>query len=1171
MSNSTLPWRMLLLMSALAVLPFLPALSFAQETRAAIAGRVVDSTDAVIPAVVVRATNRGTNVTVSAESNADGNYEIPFLLPGMYRLTAELSGFKTFQREPIELRLGDRVRVDVQMQVGELAERVIVSAETPLIESATASMGQVIDERRMADMPIAHGNPYLLITLAPGVVYTRDPSLDRPFEPTHIVGYSMGGAPSNRNDIVMDGVSTAVFKIRTGGDAIAAYSPPADVVQEFKVQTVPFDASIGHTQGGVTSMAIKSGTNRLHGTLYHSLQNPILNSNLFFANRAGLERARFNYNRWGLSAQGPVMLPKIYNGRDRTFFSYGYEGMRDVRPSGGTYTVPTERERAGDFSALLALGSNYQIYDPSTARLLPDGRVQRDPLSGNTIPRSRISPIATNILSYWSPPNAPGTSDGRNNLVRENDPQLLNFYNHILRMDHNFSSSHRMFVRASYYKRWGLSPLRGYFRNVTTDGYHEWPHHGFSVDDVYHLSPLTFLNLRYGFVRLETGGGPAPDGIGFDLASLGFPRSYTDQISRDIRVFPQISISDYTGSRSNWTIEPQQQQSCEAHLASLRGNHTLRAGMDTRNFRTFNYPLGHSSTGLFNFAADWTRGPFNNSPASPKGQGLASMLLGLPASGGVDRNANFAEQSTVWSAYFQDDWKVTPRLTVNAGVRYEVEGPMTERFNRSVRGYDFNTPSPLENQVRAIYAAKPVLGVPVEQFRLTGGLTFAGVGGQPRALYSRDRNNLMPRAGFAYGWAAKTVIRGGYGIFFGSLGVGQWDVNQSGFSLRTNLIPSLDNGVTFVATLADPFPNGIQDPRGASDGLMTFVGRGISFFNERPAAPMQQRWQLSVQRELPQRVLFEAAYVGSTGSDLSTNLDYQPLPLEHLSRSPIRDNATINSLTQLAPSPFAGLLPGTALNAANISRVSLLSRGTYQHFTGLSTTENEGYSWYHALQLKTERRFAAGWTLNAGYTWSKSMVATGRLNGYLSPLEYVVSSEDRPHRLVVSGIFELPFGKGKKLLGAAPGVVDRVVGGWQVQGFYTAQTGPPLGFGNALFIGDIHDITLPAGQRSVERWFNVNAAFERDSRKQLAYNYRTLSQRFNDVRGDGTNQWDLSVIKNTRIRESMKVQFRAEFLNAFNHANFAAPNTRPISTAFGQVTSQAGYPRRIQLGLKILF
>ena len=486
-----------------------------------------------------------------------------------------------------------------------------------------------------------------------------------------------------------------------------------------------------------------------------------------------------------------------------------------------------------------------------------------------------------------------------------------------------------------------------------------------------------------------------------------------------------------------------------------------------------------------------------------------------------------------------------------------------------MRGYDFATTNPLDEAAKANYARNPIPELPVSQFHLAGGLTFPGVGSLPRTLYNRDVNNFMPRIGLAYSWGRMTVIRAGYGMFYGPLGNQRRDVIQLGFSQSTEMVPTLDNGVTFRATLADPFPDGIQEPPGASQGLMTYTGRAIEFFHENPEAPVQHRWQFGIQRELPQRVLLELSYVGNRGSSLETTSDFRPLPLDYLSRSVFRDQPNIDYLTTNVANPFSGLLPGTGLAGQNVSRAYLLSGPEQMHFTSMTSTDYRGYSWYHSLQAKTERRFAAGWTLNAAYTWSKAMQATSRLNGYVSPLEYVISDQDRAHRVVISGIWELPFGRGKRWL-TAGGAADKFLGGWQVQGLYTGQGGPPISFSNVLYVGDVHDITLPAGGRTVERWFNTDG-FERNTARQLSYNYRTFPSRLSDVRADGANLWDLSVIKNTRFRERYNIQFRAEFLNAFNHANFAPPNSSPTSSAFGTVTAQRGFPRRVQITTKFLF
>lgn len=449
----------------------------------------------------------------------------------------------------------------------------------------------------------------------------------------------------------------------------------------------------------------------------------VLDANLFFANEAGQPRGDFVYRNWGATLTVPIYIPKVYNGKDKSFFTYAYEGAREYQPQGagygaGTLTVPTVAEKQGDFSALLKLGSNYQIYDPATRAAAANGRYTVQPLAGNIIPSSRISPVARKILSYYSDPNVPGTSDGINNLIRVNDLETTRYYSNVARLDHNLSPHHRMFGRYNMYKR--FTPDTGdWFRAAPTGGYSDWMQNGAALDDVYEISPRTILNTRYAFYRLTIY--QYPQSLGFNAAALGFPQSYVSQIDPAVYAFPAISISGYQGTVNNWWRYPHQSHTIEGNVTMIRGAHTMRFGGDGRQFRTFQFQPHNSSTGSFNFDTAWTRGPFDNSTSAPIGQGLAAFLFGLPSGGGVDRNATFAEQSTVWSLYFQDDFKVTPKLTLNLGVRWEIEGPTTERFNRSVRG-SISTP-PIRSMRRF---APTTLKVRSPRFRPTSSASWAG-------------------------------------------------------------------------------------------------------------------------------------------------------------------------------------------------------------------------------------------------------------------------------------------------------------------------------------------------------------------------------------------------------------------------------------------------------------
>jgi hypothetical protein len=1146
-----------------------------QEARGTVLGRVTDRSDAVVPGVSVRITNKATGIATAVETNEQGNYLAPYLIPSIYQVTAEKSGFKRFLRDGIELRLNDRLEVNILLELGDLTDTVTVTAETPLLETASASQGQVVDSRRVAELPIPHGMAYALIQLAPGVAYAAAESVsDRPFEPTSIIGYTMDGTRSNRSEVILDGVpNTSTGDSRN--QVIAAWVPPADTVAEFKVQTASFDATVGNTEGGVVNISLKSGGNALHGTAYYSKMDPVLTANLFSSNRTGRPRGDFTYGRWGGMSSGPVLLPRIYDGRNRTFFMYGYEGIHANRPRGQTLTVPTAKEREGDFSGLLAVGSRYQIYDPGTRRAVAGGRFQSDPFAGNVVPPARISPIARNLLKFYALPTAQGTADGQNNLPMPDEPEKATYYTYTIRLDHNVSSRHRIFSRVNVYK--SDMKYNDWFKNVSTGRLFNFLSRGAAFDDVYSFSPTLVMNLRYGYnryVRTYDGKGEA---VGFDLTTLGFPASWNNATDPSIRRFPRFTIAGYTAtypwplaSNSISTLwRPTDTHNFTAAFDKISGAHSLKFGLEYRIYRENQYSNDNTSTGQIDFGATWTAGPLDNSPASPIGQGLASLLLGLPTGGRAVRQDSYAEESTVWAPYFQDDWKITRRLTLTLGLRYELEGPLTERFNRTIRGLDYAASLPIETQVKANYARNPTPEVAPDQFRVRGGLTFAGVNGQPRTLWERDSNNFMPRIGFAYNLAGKTVLRGGYGVFFGFLGTRRGDVIQTGFSQETTLIPSLDGGLTFVATLANPFPNGILDPLGAKLGAMTNVGQAVTFINTKPLAPYMQRWQLSLQREFPHRIVLDAGYVGNRGTHVETTRDLDAVPIQYLSRSGVRDDATINYLTTNLPNPFYPLLPGTGRAGTLIPRYSLLTG--YPQFTSLTTTTNEGYSWYHSLQVKVEKRFSAGYTLQAAYTRSKLMEAIDFLNpGDPAPAR-TISDQDYPQRITISGIYELPFGRGRRWASGARGVAGVLLGNWQVQGVYGGQSAQALGFGNAIFNGDAKNIPLPRGQRTVERWFNTAAGFERNTRNQLSYNLRAFPLRFSGVRADGINNWDLSLIKDAAINERMKIQFRGEFLNALNHAQFSNPNTDPYSTTFGVITSERANPRRIQLGIKFVY
>ena len=1135
----------------------------AQETRGQILGRVHDQSGAVVAGAAVSALNVSTNVKSTTKTNATGDYALPFLNPGAYTVTAEQAGFKTFVQEGIAVRVSDMLTVNISLEIGAQTQSVRVVAEAPPLEAASASLGQVIDHQRVTMLPLKDGAALMLANLSPGVLNFADGGWTRPYDDGSISRVSVSGAKSGNTDFTLDG---AVNTSRN----VVAFMPPPDVIQEFKIHTAAFDASVGNATGGSINLSLKSGTNELHGSAYYFIQNPVLNANKFFSNRAGQKKAVIRENRWGLHDSGPVYIPGVYDGRNRTFWLYGYEGIHEVDPR-GTYTtaVPLPAQREGDFSGLLKLGPNYQIYDPMTIAPAAGGRFSRLPLPGNIVPKDRLNPTARAIMSYWPEPNLPGTADGANNWT---DPQTEwdHYYSHVFRIDHNIGASHRLYFRGDASNR-----LQELFRrfNDAMGQHYTLKNRGMAMDHVWVASPQFLINTRYSYSRNTRG--TRVLSVGMDLSKLGFSPVFLDQLKqfdpRGVK-FPNIDVSGYgqLGGTNSFSPRGNDVQELAVNFTRMIHNHSLRFGMNFRDYRETNAALGNGS-GTFTFGSAWVNGPVDNSPGAPMGQSLASFLLGLPNNtGGLDINGSYAERSQVWAGFIQDDWKLTSRLTINLGLRYEIEMPTTERYNRTALDLDFDVTNPVEAAARANYAKSPIPEVPVDAFRAKGGMRFAGVGGMPRGLWQTDRNNFMPRFGLAYQLNKKTVLRAGIGTFFQQLGIVRAQVRQTGFSKQTAFVASQNNGQTFIANLTNPFPEGAFDrPPGASLGLMTEVGNGITVFNTRMMTPYTARWQFSVQREFPRKVVLEAGYVGSKTVKLQATQQYNPTPGKYYSTSPVRDQAAIDYASAVVPNPFYPLLPRTSLGNVNTSRGQLVK--PYPQFTGISAEGNQGYSWYHSLQTRVERRFDQGLTVNVSWTWSKLMEALGYLNAFDVMPERVISDQDRTHRITVSGIYELPFGAGKALGRGARGIPGKLAGGWQVQYIYQGQSGPPLAFGNVIFAGDPARMVLPKGERTVERWFNVDAGFERNASKQLSWNVRTFPSRFSGLRADGINNWDISLIKNTRIRERLSTEFRAEFCNALNHAQFAAPNMTPNSTAFGTVTAETQWPRTIQFGFKLVY
>jgi hypothetical protein len=1176
---------LLIALAALAV----PASLSAQEARGKITGRVVDSTKAALPGASVTVIDVARNTSTALVTSGDGLFQANYLLPGTYKVVVEMQGFKKTINDGVQVQINETRDLTITMPVGGIEETVSVVAEGTAITTTNANLGYTVDAQRIAELPLIHGDPYKIMGLATGMAHTGDQRLDRPFEPTHIVGFAMDGTRGNRSDLLIDGApSTATAN---ANEVIATYVPPSDIVQEFRVQTATFDSQFGNTEGGVTSMSIKSGTNKLHGSAYYFAEPSGLGANDYFGALRGQSKVDSNSNRPGFSLSGPLTIPGVYDGKDKTFFLIGYERITDQRPRfdiAGTSWVPTPALRNGDFSAYSQF---ITIYDPLTrAPSGTAGQFSGTPFPGNVIPANRINPIAKKILEYYSLPKNSGTNGATGpagNITDATLPEKTQAYNTFtFRIDQKVSQKNKAFVRGSWYER--DSKYNDYLNSIASGTLFQFISWQGVVDDVHVFNPTTVLNVRYGYNRFERNADMLKDEArGLDLATLGFPASYDTLVPEADRRFPRLDFTsgDMVSVAFGNDFRPVTSHTVATTLNKALNNHSLKGGMEMRIYREDSLPTGNAKSGQYTFNNTYTR---QNSASGTDYQGLqayASFLLGMPSTISISRLPDYSEYSKTWGFFVQDDWRVGNKLNLNLGLRYELETPLTERQNRSVSGFEYGYVQPIQTQVQGSYALlnDPALKALVPQLSLKGGLMFAGKDGGS-GLYVTPKNTLLPRFGFAYQLNAKTVIRGGAGLFAGFLGERRGDVIQSGYSQNTVA------GTTTTAAGA-PIPiywdnafvtNKVNEPVGNAAGRQTFLGQAISFFNQNPKVSKQLRYQIGFERDLGAGWSIDLAYVGNYGYDIEITQNINAVPAQFLNGDNARSAAQVANNTFLTTSvanPMAGLLPGTSLNNATIGRNQLLR--PYPEFGDINTTNNDGKSWYNAGQVSLQKRFSKGYTLGVSYTRSHWMQATEYLYNWAGakPTK-MISDLDVPNRLSVSGIFALPFGKGKKFMSDAKGAAQAIFGDWQIQGVYTFQSGFPIAFSTDAFYNGtdpVHGSDIAIKDKTIQKWFNTSvftSILTDSSTNATPVNHlRTLPTRFDDVRRDSINNLDLSLLKNVSLSKGKQLQFRAEFINVLNEAYFPAPIVSPTSSTFGQVTAsnQANYPRRSQVGIKFIF
>ena len=1120
-----------------------PVAGHAQVTTGAVTGTVSDSTGAVIAGAEVRLINTRTGVIQKATTDRVGNYQFLLVPPGVYAVEVENRGFKTFRRDGIIVEVNRSLAVPATLEVGVVSETIEVKGGTPLLEPNTSVLGTVMDQRKIEDLPLNGRNPMGLANLIPtvqGLGYFGGELLSTWRMGQVVIG---GGTPLN-NGFLIDGIANEKMT-----DYSAMAFLPVDATQEFKVQTNAMSAEFGRTGGGVISVISKSGTNQFHGNVFEYLRNEKLNSNEFFANKAGAKRPLVKVNTFGGTLGGPIK-------KDKLFFFFNAEGFRERRTASMTTTSPDDLQRSGDFSQTLnSAGAPIVIYDPYSTRqdpTRPAGNYIRDPLANNKIPSALLSPIAQATLKYYPKPNLPGLANSHAQNLFLQGPTPINKNNVGIRIDYNLTPSRRLSGRFSRdMLDWGFT---NYFGNIAdSDGRHVVvPRRTAVIEYTDTLTPTLLLNARIG-VNREQEHTVAP-GHNFDVTSLGFPQSYAKVIQQGMLGvgFPGIAVTDGASfGRPDSTGNPTATGTAAASVTKLTGKQSIKAGFEQRLYRRSDWGTSNGS-GTFSFGRSFTQGPNPLVASTTGGYGVATFLLGTATGGTAGVTSDTAVSMNFSALFVQDDWKVAKKLTLNLGLRWEYEGPVKDRRN-VFPNFDPSIPSALQ----------------VPGMTLKGGYVWPETNGLPKGLTDQSFLNFGPRFGFAYQLKPKTVIRGGYGItYIPTFGPGGTAAG-AGFAVSTSMVTSLDGGLTPYNTLANPFPQGLTWPTGSSLGAATNLGGALTGQLRDVHRGYSQQWNLTVQHAPWANWLFEAAWVANHGVHLTYGATLEILPDQYLSMG--------TQLLTLVPNPFYGKITTGTLSAATVTTRQLLL--PYPQFTSVSGGScYRGNSIYHAFTLKVEKRFSRGFSMLLAYTASKlidDMGSTGRpgaIGGtgvqdwnYLRG-ERARSYQDIPQRMVITALWEIPYKPPNSILRA-------VAGGWQMNGITSIQSGRPITLSASITGGGNRPNWVPGASdktadQNLYHWYNT-AAFTQPP----SYTYGNVSRTLPDINGPRFFDMDASLFKTFPLTERFKLQFRAEAFNLTNTPSFEPPGGSLNSATYGVVTSTMtpAHTREIQFALRLSF
>ena len=1184
--------------------------ALAQTNTGALRGEVRDASGAKVKDATVTLTNLGTKIVRSATTNDAGIYQFSAIEPGDYKIVVGAAGFKSYEVGTTSVTLAATTTIDATLQVGGSGEVVEVTAAEPILDTASASGGQLFDKKMIQTLPNLGRNPFIFEKLDSNVTTTGDPRYVRAEDQTGLSQVSVAGAPIGSNNYVVDGIPIS------RSDGGVTFIPSPDAVSDSKVQANAYDAEVGRTGGAVFNTSLTSGSAQYHGSLWGVTRQTPWAANVWFNPTKSPTQDDTTYQYAGAFG-GPLPFMKKVKFLDNTFFWVTEEGYRQAQfyPSSSASTrVPTAAERNGDFSADLVAGASmngsnapaFQLYDP-TAPLVNGVRTAVIP--GNIIPASYISPTGKAILNAY--PTANNASNGSNYTQLNTFKTRSDMYSG--KLEHTFApwwTSGVSYVHLATQEPSGFILGQVVAENATKLlRYND----ATAVNNTFTLNPTTLLTVGYGFNRYYSASFQYSNGYNLGANGLNFPSSFTSQLQSD--TFPTTTISNVTNGRSiggaNGTVQEQSSKNLVVGVSKTLNRHNIKFGYVLRNLSFKSTP---NSIPSFTFNGEYTAAnPASPSSASPLA--FADLLMGLPSASSYTLNSgSFNQLAHYHAAYLQDDFRLTQKLTVNVGVRYEYELGQREQNNRFNVGFSptvkYTIPS-------------------VTPYAATGGILFAGQNGAPIHCCNQSHEKISPRAGFAYQVNPKMVIHGGFGVFYAPVGLAYvaQGYSQASNAIVNGVTPGQVAGVGASSYLSNPtnlYPTGFVQPSGNTLGPLTGIGSTLGTLLEFGRRyPLVQQYSFDVQQDLFWGINFKLAYSGAHSRNIANSGNINQIPDGTLAADRAA-GVQLNSSRNYVANPYytTGTINGYSATGTLTNRTFSPAQLQlpYPQFGSITVSRDNGYSRYNALAVKVQKRMSSGLTLLSTYTWSSNwdnlwsagsqVYSTyGPQDIYNPKAEYSRALNNVPNRFTAAFSYDLPFGRGKTFGGNVSRWTDLAIGGWQINDEWTLQNGTPLtiqqtnlntsfgitGLGGSYqrpnLVGDAHAACYsgrPQGRLGIstgitqQPYLNA-AAFS----AAPAYTYGN-APRMLPCQGPGSNNSDVSINKNFKITERVNAQFRAEALNAFNTPQFGSPTltlvvpsngavtaTPSISTGatqtLGNVSTQINYSRIIQLGGRISF